>query len=380
MNLLFRRVTLGATMMIALVANDALSFSMVDPEWEDRIRNAIYLVADSQYDEGLSIVEQYIKAHRSDPAGYFLYAVGVQEIIQKKNDLSEVPRFEKYADLCTRKALQVMRRDPKDGVARLVYGAIHGYAGLVEARKDSLLAAFLSARTAVQYLEELIAERQDIDDAYFGLGMIYYFASRKTAEEGGMTAWVIESFITHGKDMRQEGIAHINRAINANPYARDYARSALMWINLYDHHYERAHDMALEISKRFPRDTISRWVLGRTALVRGDCDEATARFLEIEQINDSRGRSVTDFPDVVAGRDMANLCTLIRDDEIVKAQMVHRRLVTWIENEPKIAIEYQDAKNLVTFWRQELHKSDVKIRSIRPLSRPKEPRTMETQP
>ena len=339
-------------------ANATDGFAFVDPPWEERIREAIFKVADTDFEEGLAIIDAYIKAHPNQSVGYFLYAAGVQEKIQKFDDMSEAKRFFRYANKSKQLANREMGQNKKDATAKLVYGAIHGYIALIDARNRNLLSAFKNAIVSRKHLEELTEERSDIPDAWFGLGMTYYFASRKSEEEGGMIAWIIRRFITHGEDRKADGIKMIERSITDNAYATDYAISALMWIRLYDHNYRKAKKLATEMAPRYTRDTISRWVLGRVALVERDCDGAERWFAEINRLNAEQNLDMEKFVDVKNAQKMALLCKLVKDKKIEKANRLNTEIKKWLDGNPKAVIEYQDEKNLIAFWKQEAKKTD----------------------
>ena len=267
----------------------AIPPGMVEKGWDDVIVQGMAKVSNTDYEDGLKLFDDYIKAFPQNAEGYFYYAVALQEKIQKLNDLSELERFTKYSSTCKRILEAKLEKKPEDSVARMYLGAMHGYIGLIEGRQRNMLRAFLCLVDAKALLEQARKERPDIADITFGLGMIYYFSSRKGSEVGGMTEWVINKFITNGRDMRKEAVEMISKSIEDNALGKDYARAAIMWISLYDKNYPKARELAADISKRYPKDAGSRWVLGRVALVNGECAEGKARFGETVEILKKRG-------------------------------------------------------------------------------------------
>jgi tetratricopeptide (TPR) repeat protein len=335
---------------------------MAEKGWEEVILQGITKVANTDYEEGLKLFDEYIKAFPQNGEGYFYFAVALQEKIQKLNDLGELARFNKYASNCKRIFEARLDKNPDDAVARMYLGAMNGYIGLVEGRQRNLLRAFLSAVDAKSLLERARVERPDIADTGFGLGMIYYFASRKSSEVGGMTSWIITKFITNGRDMRNEAVEMINQAIEGNALSRDYARSAIMWIRLYEKNYSKARELAVDIARKYPKDAGSRWVLGRVALVNKECGEAQARFGEAVDILKKRGLPPARYQDVEMGRVFAALCESIDHREWDEAGRLVHKMDDWLNNDPKITLEYQDEKSLLEFWRREL---DTARRSLR---------------
>lgn len=354
----------GAFMALAVAASAswAIPQGMAEKGWEDVILDGIAKVSNTDYEEGLKLFDEYIKAFPLNGEGYFYFAVALQEKIQKLNDLGELARFNKYASTCKRIFEAKLEKNPDDTVARMYLGAMNGYIGLVEGRQRNLLRAFLSAVEAKSLLERARRERPDIADTGFGLGMIYYFSSRKSAEIGGMTEWIITKFITNGRDMRNEGVEMINQAVEGNALSRDYARAAIMWIRLYEKNYSKARELATDIAKRYPKDAGSRWVLGRVALVNKECGEAHIRFGEAVEILKKRGLPPARYQDVEMGRTFAMLCESIDHREWDESGRLVHKMDDWLNNDPKITLEYQDEKNLLEFWRREL---DTARRSLR---------------
>jgi len=332
----------------------AIPTGMAEKGWEDAIIQGIAKVSNTDYEDGLKLFDEYIKAFPLNGEGYFYFAVALQEKIQKLNDLGELERFNKYSATCKRIFEAKLDKNPDDTIARMYLGAMNGYIGLVEGRQRNLLQAFMRAVDAKSLLERAYKERPDIADTGFGLGMIYYFASRKSSEVGGMTEWIITKFITNGRDMRNEGVEMIHQAVEGNALSKDYARAAIMWIRLYEKNYSKAHEMALDIAKRYPKDAGSRWVLGRVALVNKQCAEAQSRFGEAVEILIRRGLPPARYQDVEIGRSFAMLCESIDHKEWEEAARLTRTIDEWLKRDPKITLEYQDEKNLIAFWKREL--------------------------
>lgn len=349
---LFPAVFVSLTVMAS--PSWAIPSGMVEKGWEDVIIQGMAKVSNTDYEDGLKLFDEYIKAFPQNGEGYFYFAVALQEKIQKLNDMGELDRFNKYSSTCKRIFEAKLDRNPDDAIARMYLGAMHGYIGLVEGRQRNMLRAFRCLVDAKSLLAQAHKERPDIADVSFGLGMIYYFASRKSSEVGGMTEWVINTFITDGRDMRKEAVELINQSIEDNALAKDYARAAIMWIRLYDKNHPKAREMALDISKRYPKDAGSRWVLGRVALVNKQCAEAQARFGEALEILKKRGLPPARYQDVEMARSFAVLCESIDHKDWEEAARFTHKIDEWLKHDPKITLEYQDEKNLLEFWRREL--------------------------
>jgi len=343
---------------------NASGFSLIENGWEDRIRAAIFKVADTDFEEGLAMIGEYISAFPENPGGYFFYAAGVQEKIQKHNDLGELKRFYKYAEKCKEICEKILKRKPGDVRARFFLGGIHGYIGLLEAKQRNLFRAFINGIEAKKHLEWVVRKKPDLPDTYFGLGMLYYFSSRKGDEGGRLVSWIIRKFITHGKNMKRDGVEMIKRAVMNNALSSDYALAGLMWIHLYEREYDSAEQIAETMARRFTRDFASRWVLGRVALIKGDCAGARARFREILEISARQGIPLSRYPDIPMAIKMADLCQAMRDKKWDEARRLNEEIGRWLDDDPKVSIEYQDEKNVIEFWKQENDRIRKKLRFI----------------
>ncbi|MGK7345922.1 MAG: hypothetical protein ACNS63_08960 [Candidatus Nitrospinota bacterium M3_3B_026] len=355
----FQRLSILAAILLFSASGPAVAahYGLVEDGWEERIKTAIFKVADTDFEEGLSIVAEYIEAFPENPGGYFFYAAGVQEKIQKLNVPDEIGRFYEYAEKCEKLCERRLRKNPGDTAARFFLGGIHGYTGLLEAKRRRMVKAFLSGVESKKHLERVAAERPETPDTYFGLGMLYYFSSRKSEEGGRLLSWIIRKFITDGKNMKAEGVEMIKRSIIGGSLARDYALSSLMWIHLYEGQYEQAGQIARNMSRRFTRDTASRWVLGRVALEKRECAQARLWFEDILDIAARKGLPSSRYPDVTTAIDMADLCESMNSARWGEADRLIDSIRERLEGDPKIVIEYQDEKNLLKRWNSELERA-----------------------
>ncbi len=338
------------------------SYGLVADGWEEHIRRAVFKIADTRFDEGLELLEEYIEANPKSASGYFFYAAALQEKIQKMNDFSLMPKFRKYANRSQMLAKYEIRQGRNVSVSRLFLAATDGYVGMLAARQRNLLTAFKNGIEARRGLEKVIKERPEIPDTYFGLGMIYYFSSKKGAEEGGMVAWIIRKFITGGRDMHAEGIEMLNKSIDENALSADYARSALMWIYLYDHQYAKAKKLAREVANKFQHDSLSRWVQGRVALVEGRCDDAREMFNKVHTLNiEGLKLPESDFPELPVALKKADVCAEMEKGNYIHAYKLNREILKWLKSKPKITLEYQDEKNLLKEWLEESQQLDERL-------------------
>ncbi len=340
-------------------------FGLIEDGWEERIKLSLLKIANLDYENGLRIIDEYITDHPNNPGGYFFYAASIQEKVQKYNDPKDIKRFLTYANICVNLCLRRLDKNPEDIKASLFLGGIYGYMGLVKVRRRQMVRAFMDGVRARKRLEYVISKRPDIPDAYFGLGMLYYFSSRKAIEEGGAQGWLVRKLITHGKDLRKKGIEMTERAIHDGSLAKEYARSSLMWMRFYEKEYDRAKTLAVEISSRYPRDNTSTWLLGRVALIKGNCSDAKLWFGRTMEINKDIGIDKSRFQDVEMAIKMADACGEIERRRWDQADALADKIEAWLDDDPKIVIEYQDENYLISYWKEEIDRVKAKIKKGR---------------
>ncbi len=345
--------------------SQAAYHGMIHEGWGDKMSKGIANIANAQYDEGLVIFSEYIKAFPKDPAGYFFSAAAVKEKMQKDNDLGDLDTFFEYADKVKQVCQEMLLKNVNDTVAKVYLGGMYGYISMVEIKRGNLVSALFKAVDAKKNLEAAQKEDPDIPDTYFGLGMLYYFASLKSKKEGGFTGWIITNFITHGKDMMERGVELTQKAIDMGSVGSDFARGAIIWMRLYQKDFTRAKALAEKMAERFLRDTSSRWVLGRVALIDDDCSSARKWFEEIAAIIKKYSAPEAKYPDVDNALKMVRLCELVEEKKWSEVRALKKEVNRWLNGKPKVAIEYQEEENLIASWKEKISKyNDTEIKSI----------------
>ncbi|VAX25797.1 hypothetical protein MNBD_NITROSPINAE02-1828 [hydrothermal vent metagenome] len=363
---LLRLVSFALLLVLSLPqVSWAAYHGMIHDGWGDTMTKGIANIANAQYDEGLVIFGEYIKAFPKEPAGYFFSAAAVKERMQKNNDLGDLDTFFKFADKVMAVCKNMLLQDVGNTVAKVYLGGMYGYLSMVEVKRGNLVSALFKGVDAKKNLEAARKEDPDIPDTYFGLGMLYYFASLKSKKAGGFTGWIISNFITHGKDMSQKGVELTQRAIDMGSVGSDFARGALIWMRLYQKEFAKAKNLAEKMAERFLRDTSSRWVLGRVALIDDDCASARKWFEDIDTIIKKYSTPGTEYPDVDNALKMVRLCELVNEKRWSEVRALKKEINAWLDGKPKVAIEYQEKENLIASWRKQITKyDDTEIKSI----------------
>jgi tetratricopeptide (TPR) repeat protein len=105
--------------------------------------------------------------------------------------------------------------------ANLYLGGAEGYIGIFEYGEGHLLKALVNGFSADTHLEKALSLDPSQIDAHFGLGIYRYGNSRL----GGIGNFIMQS----GRDLRQVGLDHIERAIKEQAPSKPLALKTLAW-------------------------------------------------------------------------------------------------------------------------------------------------------
>jgi len=100
-------------------------------------------------------------------------------------------------------------------------GAVEGYIGIFEYGEGNLLSALINGLQADNHLERALELNPGLLDAHFGLGIYRYGNSRL----GGIGNLIMQG----GKDLRAEGIGHIEHSLAAGAPSTPLAMKTLIW-------------------------------------------------------------------------------------------------------------------------------------------------------
>ena len=352
------RKTVLSLMGIMLFCAGADAYDLVVPSDLAWLRGGFDLVYNEQYPEAEKVFREYIKKHPDRPEGYFFMTGRYAEYMNAYHDRSVMPEFEMWAKLTTQKAEAFLAAHPKDPTGHFYMGNLYGYMGLLDAQQQNLVSAFLNAVKAKTSLEKALELDPATHDAYFGLGSLFFYGSKKHMEEGGMVGWIVKKFITHDRDMRHEGIAMVQKAVANGGITSDTAFSTLMWLLIIEERYDEAMPMAAEMTRRWPKDKHGYWAEGRISLLRGQCANAKGQFEPIADIVKDQKLPLERFPEVEIALELASLC--VEGDTLSFAAREGRikALSARLAANPNIQLEYANSKGVVRDFTAMLNKMD----------------------
>ena len=356
-------------LLSAVHVSSAIAGQIVDPKDGPVLVVSVEHVFSEEYKEAEEIISEYIKKHPERPDGYFFMAAMYAEHMTASNDNSLYKPFNKYAKLCIQKARNLIKINEEDAAGYFYLGGIAGYKGLIKARDQKLVSAFRSAIVSKKNLEMAIKLDPELYDSYFGLGTLYYFSSKKHKEEGGLVGWIVKKFITKNRDMREEAIEMLEKAIEKGRMTSTYAYSSLMWVMISEEKYDKAYQMAEEMLELFPKYKHGYWVRARVEMIKGDCEGAAENFYKILELVNDQKLPVDRYKDVQTGILLTQICTNIGGWEWPKIVETIKNIRKNLKNPKSMALEYQNAKRVVKDWGEMLTEIERKGQRIERLSR-----------
>ena len=134
-------------------------------------------------------------------------------------------RFIRYSSRAKELAEEVLKSSDlttrQEAQALLFLGGAEGYIGIFEYGEGHLWKALVNGFQADTHLEKALALDPGQMDAHFGLGIYRYGNSRL----GGFGNLIMQG----GRDLRQAGLDHIEKAIRAKAPSRPLALKTLAW-------------------------------------------------------------------------------------------------------------------------------------------------------
>jgi len=334
-------------MGILLFCTTAAARDLVIPSELPLLQRGFDFVYNGQFSDAEKVFQEYINKYPDRPDGYFFMTGRYAEYMNAYHDPSAMPLFEMWANRTIEKAKAFNSDHPRDPTGHFYLGNLYGYMGLLDAQQQNLASAFLNAVKAKTSLEKTLELDPKAYDAYFGLGSLYYYGSKKHKEEGGMVGWIVKKFITHDRDMRQEGIGMLEKAAANRGITANAAISTLMWVMIIEERYNEAMPIAVEVSRRWPKEKHAYWAQGRIYLLRGQCADAKRQFERIADLVKQNNVPLDRFPEVEIALDLSSFCidgdTLGYVEREARLKTLGERLAA----NPNMKLEYPNSKGVV---------------------------------
>ncbi len=258
------------------------------------IQKGIKAAAAGRYGKALKIFNGVVKKTPDDPRGYFFLA-SVYNILSGYFD---DPTFRDGFDDNASKALAIsearIKVDLNDADAFLLAGLTMGMLGMDAARSQSYVRAFLRSRKTKKYLERAIALNPDLGDAYYGLGVYYFWRAR--------AKWLRRLAPLIG-NTGEEGLRYLRRAVRSGRWLRDLARIELVYTLYTEKKFNEGRSLAAGLIKEYPDQPHYRFAHAESYFIQKDFKRARPQFQEIhERFKNAKSRLETLFRDFAEWR------------------------------------------------------------------------------
>ncbi|MBN1569961.1 MAG: hypothetical protein JXA73_19105 [Acidobacteria bacterium] len=179
---------------------------------------------------------------------------------------------------CQELAEAILRRNPGHRDARYFLATSHGLRASFAITVDHRLReAFSKGNRAYSSTKKLIEEDPEYFDAYLTLGVYEYIV--------GSIPWYLKwmAFIIGAHGSKQEGMEHIKLASEKGQYVINESQLVLMVLNVREHRYAEALEIARHLNNKFPRSFLLALNHAQILRMSGRREQALAMLLEIEQ-------------------------------------------------------------------------------------------------
>jgi len=176
--------------------------------------------------------------------------------------------------------LQKNRRD-KDG--RYFLGTAYGLRSSFAITIDhSLPTAFSNGTKAYSAMRQLTEEDPNYYDAYLTVGIYEYIV--------GSIPWYLKwmAFMVGARGNKQDGMRHLSLASEKGQYVRVEAQVVQMVLDVREHRYSEALEIARDLDRRFPRSFLFPLNVAQILKLAGQKDQAVTAFLQAEKRVEAR--------------------------------------------------------------------------------------------
>ena len=209
------------------------------------IDKAVALVHNEQYFEAINICEDIIKDNPENPMGYLGQAVIYHGIMRNYWINLYENEFDSLLSISISKGKAAIKKYKNDAECYFMYGAALGFRGLHRIRKGNWFGAFTDGINGYKNLKKAYNMNKELYDAYYGLGLFYYWKSSKAK---------VLTFLRLMKDEREKGIEFIKIAIKKGRFASLEGQFALLEIYYYEGRFDEAYYECLTLKENFSND------------------------------------------------------------------------------------------------------------------------------
>ncbi len=298
---------------ILLPASRLQAQDLRDPRFMERAQAGFADIYNFDYAQARQVFASLEKEYPQHPAPplYLASIVWLEEMLRRQ-DLSlnrfvypsyfsvkteqEMPSqerdaFFRHIQKCEALANTILKKNSHDKDSRYFLGTSYGLRSCFAITIDhSLRSAYSNGTKAYELTRQLTQEDPDYYDAYLTVGIYEYVV--------GSIPWYLKwmAFMVGARGDKEKGLEHLRLASEKGQYMKNEALLVQMVLNVREHRYSQALQIANDLSRRFPRNFLFALSAAQISRLSGQKDQAVAILLQVEKRVESREPNFDKIP------------------------------------------------------------------------------------
>jgi tetratricopeptide (TPR) repeat protein len=188
-------------------------------------------------------------------------------------------------------AKAILKKNRSDMDARYFLATSYGLRSSFAITIDhSLREAFSNGNKAYSFSKQLIEENPNYYDAYLTVGIYEYIV--------GSIPWYLKwmIFVIGIRGNKLEGMEHLTLASEKGQYVKNEAQLVSMVLNVREHRYAEALEIACFLNNRFPRSFLFPLNVAQILQMSGQKEQALALLLQVEKRAEAKDPNFDKLP------------------------------------------------------------------------------------
>ncbi len=267
-----RTAIVSVFILAAIAAAPGLAFS--NGHFEAAIQRGLEATSRGNYEAALKVFRKIVAKAPGEPEGYFFLA-SVYNVLAGH---FEVPPYREGFEKNIQKALSIVegriKKNPDDAKAHLIAGLTMGMLSMDSVRRKSYVQAFFRSRKITKYLDKAIALDPGMEDAYYALGLYYFWRVR--------AKWFRFLAPLFG-DSGEKGLRYIRRTAERGKWLRDLARIELVYALYTEKKFGEGRRLAGELIAQYPEQPHYRFAFAEGYYAEKKYKRAKIEFRRVRE-------------------------------------------------------------------------------------------------
>ncbi|MEE4310364.1 MAG: hypothetical protein V2J62_00720 [candidate division KSB1 bacterium] len=269
---ILRQITLCVLVIIALFQQESYA---VSTDVQSRTDQAIRLFHQCEYADALDICEDIMQSHPECPVG-FLGAATIYFGIMRDHWINTYEAtFDSLIALAIDKGKISIEKDKENAENYFLYGSALGIRGLYRMKRGNWFGAFKDGLRGYRNVRKSYNMNKQIYDAYYGLGLYYYWKSVKADK----LTWL--PFV---KDEREKGFEFIDTAVRKGEFSSMEGKFTLVQLYYFEGMYQKAYDACASLSDRSGENPAWLYLMAKVSAkssLWSDAETCYSKLLEL---------------------------------------------------------------------------------------------------